>query len=152
MALISLFCNCQVNFIRACFVSRIPFTHFNLFPLLSKKCWPLAFEQADIRNAVTLSSRWLIFQIILSVFFVFFNRKQKNLSGTKCRVGNAVLQRQSNPAEDKSFLIYLVYNGDTKADRNGARLPAWRDHQSASISPGGDSCPLADKIAQWKWC
>ena len=31
------------------------------------------------------------------------------------------------------LIIYFVYNGDVKADSNGARLPAWQDHQSAFI-------------------
>ena len=35
-----------------------------------------------------------------------------------------------------SLVIYLVYNGDVKADRDVARLPASLDHQSACIFPG----------------
>lgn len=35
-----------------------------------------------------------------------------------------------------SLVIHLVHNGDMKAERRVARLPAWLDRQSASVLPG----------------
>lgn len=37
--------------------------------------------------------------------------------------------------EQKSLFIHLVYNGDEKADRYGARLPTWMDCRSGFILP-----------------
>lgn len=50
-----------------------------------------------------------------------------------------VKERQQPKMQDKRgsfFFIQLVYNGDMKADRNGARLPAWLNHQPAFIFLG----------------
>lgn len=42
----------------------------------------------------------------------------------------------SNYQQQRSLFIHLVYNGDVKADRESARLPARLDQQSALIFPG----------------
>lgn len=55
------------------------------------------------------------------------------------------------PTTDKSvgLFIHLLYNGDMKADSNGARLPTWVHRLSAFIFPV-DSVPAASKITEGK--
>ena len=55
-----------------------------------------------------------------------------------------------NTGQIESLCIHLGHDEDMNADRNGARLPAWLDRQSAFIFPPEILCTLADKLAQWK--
>lgn len=67
--------------------------------------------------------------------------------------------------QNASFFIHLLYNGDVKADRNGAGLPAGLDGQSGFIFqrefvPGGKkNCILSQSTRRWcqystatTWC
>ena len=54
---------------------------------------------------------------------------------------NGIASQQQHVKHE--LIIYLVYNGDVKADSSGARLPAWLDHQSAFIfTPHGRQTKL----------
>lgn len=50
-----------------------------------------------------------------------------------------------------SLFINLVYNGNRKAERNGARPPAQLDGLRQPSFSRESSCPVEDEITWWKW-
>lgn len=69
----------------------------------------------------------------------------------------------NNTGQNVNLFIHLVYNGEAKADRNGAKSTAWLDPQSGLIFPGGfmpsrrQNCVVKARFyrepkSKWWWC
>ena len=86
----------------------------------------------------------LLWEKLFKIFRVSFPIRQILTVFPACQklMQRVSVERVGNETQKSHFLTNRTFNGDVRADRNGARLPACLPH-----FPGR----LADRRALWKW-